>query len=263
MKNILLFLGLISSAMFLGQQKMSKTSQQKNTVYKNILTPNQMNSQKKNSIYDYGNSQKNLIRKQNGFNNYGDSEIFIHILNLDYYTVELNNEVLSSPYGKFRFFELYPSTQLLSIYHNGYLVFQTHINPISNARMYLEYNENQGLFLADVMPLNSPHDGGGYPNLFGAVITDSEYSQFINHIKNNASFDDDRMELINIKLNSNPLFTTSQIRGLLKLFSFDDKRLEVAEILMNYCVDYENYYLLENEFSFSSNKRKFRKLLLN
>lgn len=263
MKNFYIFLTvLLTNASLLAQQVKPHLQKDKRVVYKNQLAPHQMNNQKKNSIYDYGQSDKKLMKKKYAYQEFLNAEIFIQVLNPGYYTVEIDNQLVSNPYGKFRFFDLYPGSQLLSIYHNGFLIFQTTVEPIADARMYLNFKQGDGLFLMDIQPLKNYNDMGNYPLGFNP-IGDKEFNQLIYQMKNHASFDDDKMELIEIKINTNALFTTNQIRQILKLFSFDDKRLEVAERLMNYCVDFENYYLLENEFAFSSNKEKFRKLLLN
>ena len=54
----------------------------------------------------------------------------------------------------------------------------------------------------------------------------------------------------------NNCLSSFQIEQLIKLHSFDNERLKVAKFALDYCVDPENYYVLNNLLSFDSSKNE-------
>ncbi|PIE50059.1 MAG: hypothetical protein CSA38_05130 [Flavobacteriales bacterium] len=253
MKGILSFLGIVMSVLMFSQIPKGKTKSERKL--KNTLNSKALKSQKKNLVYSYG--EKRVAKRMNNTGRrFGrSSEVFIEILNSDYYTVELNDEIISSPYGKFRFFEVPSGYQTLSIYNDGYLIYRTYVEVERNARTVLEFIEGEGLFLVGILGINGV--GGTMPNIMSPV----EFTQFKQMLKNSASFDEDRIQMIKGQLSAGRVFNVYQIRQMVSMFSFDNNRLKILiEILPN-CIDPQNYYLLENELSFMSNKRKFRKII--
>lgn len=250
MKKVLSILGLILFPIIIMAQSTVQKRHQK--VLKNTLKTKELKAQIKNPIYAYG-THKNGINKPFVPFVMGNSEVFLLISNSGYYTVEFNAEMMSNPYGRFRFFDVQNGTQIISIYQNGYLIYKTPIEVVPHARMVLEFTENQGLFLVDILDSdvnNSP-----------IVMSSSEFMNLKRIIKNDYSFDKDKLEIINIQLSYGKFFNTQQIRELVALFSFDDHKLTLLKNVYPNCIDPENYYVLESELSFDSSKRKFRKML--
>jgi hypothetical protein len=71
------------------------------------------------------------------------------------------------------------------------------------------------------------------------------------------SFDDDKMERIKEAFEYDN-FKTDQVIELMKLFSFDDKRLETAKFCYRKTVDKENFYKTYDQFSFPSYKTQLK-----
>jgi hypothetical protein len=46
--------------------------------------------------------------------------------------------------------------------------------------------------------------------------------------------------------------TSAQITDIMRLFSFESSRLEIAKFAYNYVVDPQRYFMVNNAFSFSS-----------
>lgn len=67
----------------------------------------------------------------------------------------------------------------------------------------------------------------------------------------NAGFENTRLTIFKQALKYNYL-TTAQVRELMDLFWFEGSKLEVAKLAYPKTVDQNNYYLVNNEFSFSS-----------
>jgi len=78
----------------------------------------------------------------------------------------------------------------------------------------------------------------------------SDFSQLKQTI-NNAGFESTRMNIFKQALPYN-YFTTAQVRELMDLFWFENSKLELAKLAYPKTVDQNNYYLVNNEFSFSS-----------
>lgn len=70
-----------------------------------------------------------------------------------------------------------------------------------------------------------------------------------------ASFESTRMMILKQALNYN-YFTTAQVRALMNEFWFESSKLEVAKVAYTKTVDPNNYYLVNNEFSFGSSVRE-------
>lgn len=67
----------------------------------------------------------------------------------------------------------------------------------------------------------------------------------------NAGFESTRLTIFKQALTYN-YFTTAQVRQLMDLFWFESSKLEVAKAAYAKTVDQNNYYLVNNEFGFSS-----------
>ncbi|WP_329905027.1 DUF4476 domain-containing protein [Porphyromonas pogonae] len=101
-----------------------------------------------------------------------------------------------------------------------------------------------------------PRIPGGYPY---ASVDPNGFEEFYSKVKN-TPFDDDKMNLIRMGA-SNRRFITRDCIRLMKLFSFDDKRLEVLRAVAPGIVDIENVYKIIGEFSFSSGKDEATRIL--
>jgi hypothetical protein len=78
----------------------------------------------------------------------------------------------------------------------------------------------------------------------------ADFSQLKQTI-DNARFENTRLSIFKQALNYN-YFTTAQVRELMDLFWFENSKLEVAKIAYPKTIDQNNYYQVNNEFSFSS-----------
>lgn len=66
----------------------------------------------------------------------------------------------------------------------------------------------------------------------------------------NAGFENTRLSIFKQALPYN-YFTTTQVRELMDLFWFEGTKLDVAKLAYDKTIDQNNYYLVNNEFSFS------------
>ncbi|MBV7440572.1 DUF4476 domain-containing protein [Weeksellaceae bacterium TAE3-ERU29] len=201
-------------------------------------------------------------------NNRDYSEIFIRVPERGYFTIELNDQMVGNRKGMFRFFDVNAGTKNISIYKNGYLVYRTKMRVRSNSRILLDFFTRDGLYLVDILPINNQRNNIPWnPNkweipsrnnsYYGNVMNNVEFNQFFNYYKEEGDFDRERVSIIENQMQSS-LFTAGQIRDLLKEFSFDSSRLEIAKHLFDKCVDRQNFYIVYDVFDFNSNKNELR-----
>ena len=69
------------------------------------------------------------------------------------------------------------------------------------------------------------------------------------------AFDDQRLEIAELCV-ALGTFCVRDLQRMAAVFSFDDKRLEFLKFAYDYCSDRENYPMLRDAFTFSSNYDK-------
>jgi hypothetical protein len=67
----------------------------------------------------------------------------------------------------------------------------------------------------------------------------------------NLTFDDNMLQVAKTAL-KNSAVTTAQIADLMSVFTFDNKKLEFAKYAYDKTIDKQNYYQLNDDFSFNS-----------
>lgn len=75
-----------------------------------------------------------------------------------------------------------------------------------------------------------------------------------------SSFDNNKVVLAKTAIRSNGI-SVSQLQQLLREFSFDSNRLDVAKYAYSFCVDKNNYFMLNNSFDFESNANDLMKFI--
>ncbi len=256
MKRIILIILVLSSISIFSQ---SKTRQ----LLRNEAVKSERSIERNVSAYHYGNDRVTYSRR-------GDSEVFLQISERGYFTVEIDNQMMSTPNGKFRFFEINSGRNILSIYKNGFLIYRTRISVPRSSRMILNLSYNS-LYLMDVYRIynqddvwiddiyidDSYNDDFGYGRL---EMNAQEFGLFKRRLKS-VNFDKDRIELIEMQLSTGTEFRAAQIREIMKTFDFEKGKLRIAKKLYLHCIDSRNYYLVMDEFDFSSSKRELNRFI--
>lgn len=65
------------------------------------------------------------------------------------------------------------------------------------------------------------------------------------------SFEDDKMTVAK-QATRGKCLSAAQIKGLMGVFTFEDSKLEYAKFAFDFCYDVDNYYILNDAFTFSS-----------
>jgi hypothetical protein len=91
-------------------------------------------------------------------------------------------------------------------------------------------------------------------------VSESEMQEILNSIRR-ISFDSSRLNQAKVILQSKKCFTTAQIAEIMKLFSFDSGKLDVAKFAWDFCIDTQNYFILNEVFSFDSTKGQLNRFI--
>ncbi|WP_276964187.1 DUF4476 domain-containing protein [Chryseobacterium sp.] len=201
--------------------------------------------------------------------NYGYAEVFLRIPEQGFFTVEVGDQMMANGSGKYRFFDLSSGRIPISIYDNGFLIYRTTLMVRNNNRMVLDFFTNEGLYLLDSYPVqnqygfndwndvwNNPYGnqpGGGYYN--GNAMDNNSFRHFFDTMMQNERFDDGKLTMIHQQMRVS-MFTSAQIRDLVKAILFDDKKLALAKSIYRNCVDREHYIVVTDAFDFESSRRE-------
>lgn len=195
----------------------------------------------------------------------GYTEVFLRIPQEGYFTVEVADQAISTASGKFRFFDLKSGNTPIRIYQKGFLLYQAFITTRHNTRTILDFFTQRGLFLLDVQPVGnhsygfvSWNDVWNNPYTHSAtnlmVMNQNTFADFLQTLEKEP-FTTDKKTFVTSQI-KNTLFTAEQIRLILRQFSFDSDRLEVAKTLYHVCYDKNNFFKVYDVFSFSSDRKK-------
>lgn len=86
------------------------------------------------------------------------------------------------------------------------------------------------------------------------IMNDRDFRFLYKTIKNK-SFEKDRLELLSVGVLDNH-FSCEQCAQLMSIFSFDDDKLEVLDIMAGHIVDLKNVAFIFETITFESNRQK-------
>ena len=203
--------------------------------------------------------------------NGGYAEVFIRIPERGRFTVSIGDQEITSTTGMYRFFDLTATPQPLSIWQGRTLIYRVTINPSDNTRMIMDFFSRDGLYLLDEITLNNNQPSyhgrqwndvwnrsyGGYGG--APMMRQSDFNNFFKMYKDE-TFDKDKLSFFRAQKNI-VSFTTEQVGQLMEELSFDDNKFIIAQEAYPNVVDPQNYYQLQNKFTFSSGKKKLSEFL--
>ena len=97
---------------------------------------------------------------------------------------------------------------------------------------------------------NPPRRPNDFPQM-----NENEFIRFHNAVKQ-APFDKDKLKIVSAA-GDYAIFNTEQARQTIKLFAFDNGKLDCIKIMADKVYDKQNLYLLTEEFSFSGTKNQY------
>lgn len=211
--------------------------------------------------------------------NQSKSEVFVQIEEPGNYTVYLDNEFVGSANGRFRFYDVYNSAPTLSIIQGNSTLYKRKLRTNPDQRLVLSYSKRNGLSITKELNIYrnrqyALNDFDDYTDAYNTgivppitsrpdrnyrLLSAEAFQQFYDQYKKE-SFDDGRTKLINA-VSKNASLSSVQIRTLLKPYTFDQNRLEIAKSLYKDVADPQNYFTLSDTFGFFNYKDSFLEFL--
>lgn len=112
-------------------------------------------------------------------------------------------------------------------------------------------------YLHETLP---PHGNDPMPPVIPCLVSPIDFDQIKASIQKQ-SFNNTRLTLGKQIVSAKKCFTALQIKELTKLFDFESSKLEFAKYAFDYCIDFENYYLVTESFDFESSKSDLLKYI--
>lgn len=106
---------------------------------------------------------------------------------------------------------------------------------------------------------NGNNTGGGWDNGYGNMMNAREFDQVKESIRKEW-FENNRITSAKVIIDKNN-FTAQQAKDLVLLFSFENNRLEIAKYAYRKTVDKQNYYLVNDAFTYSNSKEELARFI--
>lgn len=206
--------------------------------------------------------------------NRGKAEVFIQVAERGNFKVYLDDELIGSSSGRFRFYDVYNTRPILTIISGSEKVFSREINSVPYRRLVFNFSRRSGLSLLKELDIyrNNAYaldDFDDYAEAYntGIVPPDrptnpqnrNDFDALVARVRQEA-FDDQKLKVISAYSNYAAL-STKQIGQLLPLFLKDESKLLLAKQEFQYVVDPHQFYLLKDSFTFMGTKDEFMKFL--
>jgi len=174
------------------------------------------------------------------------------------FSVQFDNQYYDAVSNVFRLDPVRPGLHQLVISQRiGYsgqtrIIYRGSINIERNSKVVARVNRYNNLTIEKVVPLGNYNTGGNYSNY---TTLPALHVPSLQNTINNTPFDSDRRMIAEQAFASHSYYT-DQIIHILRMFSFESTKLKLAKFAYQNCVDKENYYIVNNVFSFSSSIRE-------
>ena len=106
---------------------------------------------------------------------------------------------------------------------------------------------------------NDRDRNGNYDNGYGREMSNADFSR-VKETLRREMFENTRVDLAKQVINSN-LFTTQQVKEMLQLFTFENNKLDLAKYAYRYTVDKNNYYIINEVFTFSNSRDEMARFI--
>lgn len=222
------------------------------------------------------------LTSANGNPKHSGSELNLKLYDQGIFTLELDNESVNYPSNSFTFKNLKPGKHYLKVFrhygsscgnnimprmiYNGYI----HIPPKSRIYAIIDlYNQfepysivekQNGHWCDDEEDFQFTNNGCGnaYPDAPGCMSA-SGFARLKSSVMN-VPFESDKLKIAKQGIAANGI-SSVQILELMELFSFESTKLKLAKFAYAYTFDKQNFFLVNNGFSFSSSINELNKFV--
>ncbi len=198
------------------------------------------------------------------------SDLSIKMFNNSLIAVSVDNGPVTLPSNKQFIFDINPGNHLITVYKKSQFKYPPRIifcNTVfipAGVKMRTMINQHFALKVIELDPkmcnvIPSLQYNNYYSNFNNNWMSHDEFEQLRSTIYRQ-SFDDTRYNIA-IQGIRNREMNSRQIAILMNAFTFESTKLDFAKQAYNYVIDKEKYYLVNNEFTFSSSIDELNKYL--
>ncbi|HRY33304.1 MAG TPA: DUF4476 domain-containing protein [Bacteroidales bacterium] len=92
-------------------------------------------------------------------------------------------------------------------------------------------------------------------------LVSTEEFNLVKETVNKQSFNATKVTVAKQVISAKKCFTAQQIREIMKLFGFEESKLEIAKYAWDFCIDKQNYFSVNDAFTFSSSIEELNKFI--
>ena len=202
------------------------------------------------------------------------SELTLKSADRRFFTARIDNGPLTMPSNRIEFKHLPAGHHRIVVFRHqlhcpagAQVIFDNMVFVPANVFMKTVLKPNGNLIVAEVIPAagcvnpympynNYPNYGYGYNNYgnnggyMPGMFSPADFDALRNTISKQ-SFDDTRLTIARQAI-SNRSLSTSQVRQLMDMFTFESTKLDFAKYAYQYVYDRNNYFMVNDGFTFSS-----------
>ncbi len=210
------------------------------------FTPQSMVSISSNSKYPISVSidSRNCIEKKS-------NEISIKDIDPGYHTIKIYREKTGSSGNNRR-------NNNLELIYNGNICIKpgVHVDIMISrfGKAYIDERKISSAWYDDDDCYDWNHNTG-----YRQAMSVGEFSQLKQTICN-SNFDNTKLVVAKQTISQN-YFTAAQVKELVALFSFESSKLDIAKSAYRNSIDKNNYFIVSNEFAFSSSKEELARFI--
>ena len=196
-----------------------------------------------------------LIDGKNYTTKGNENEIMVNNIRPGYHSIKVYRQMKP---GNSRGWNINKKMQL--IYEgNIYVKPQYHVDIIINRFGKAFLDERQ--MTAGYYDNNDNDGSGGWDSNDDNLrpMENRSFEQF-KQVVRNENFENTRLVVAKQAI-ANNYFSTAQVKELVGLFSFENNKLDIAKYCYKYTVDKNNYFILNDVFSYSSSKEKLARYI--
>lgn len=197
-------------------------------------------------------------------------------LNLDAYgnnliTVGLDNQFYNRPDYRYRILDIEPGTHYLQVMTNSFnpyypnphaqIIFSGYINIPARSKISAKINRFGRYKVLNIVPkynvpvvYNIPPYQYPVPAPSYSPMSHSDFNN-LRHSIESKTFESTRMEITKQVL-SQRYVSTRQVMDLMNLLTFESSKLELAKFAFDRTIDKENYFRVNDSFTFESSIRE-------
>jgi hypothetical protein len=205
------------------------------------------------------------------------SEFNLRIHEMAWFTVTLDNQIFETPVNRFQLSHIEPGTHYLVVSrmdqnqwypydyrHTRIFAGYVHIPALSRVNAVIDrfgrFKINRIVPLVQpVLPDPAVCQPVPAPVFIG--MNDYEFDQLI-HTIDNLSFESSKMQVARQALSAN-MVSARQVEQLVRLMTFESSKLELAKFAYRNTVDKQNYFIINDAFTFESSITDLNNFIYN